>query len=118
MGQRGFVNKSGANIEVLGPKKARAIKEINNMVDALHRACQLWEKGNKLELAQLLGHTGYGQSGAFWQFGQAIAECLLDGSKEKQLLEGLLIGKEGYMSASADIIAEASKPKLQQGRLL
>ena len=117
-GKGGFVNKSGANIEVLGPKKRGAIKEINNMVDALHRACQLWEKGNKLELAQLLGHTGYGQSGAFWQFGQAIAECLLDGSKEKQLLEGLLIGKEGYMSASADIIAEASKPKLQQGRLL
>jgi allophanate hydrolase subunit 2 len=55
----------------------------------------------------MLGRTGYAQSGAFWQFAQAIAESLLEGSKEKQLLEGLLLGKEGYMHASADIIAAA-----------
>ena len=87
------------------------------MVDALHRACQLWEKGRKAELTQLLGHTGYGQSGAFWQFGQAIAECLLEGSKEKQLLEGLLIGKENHMAASAEVARKAAEPKLQQGKL-
>lgn len=116
-GRGGFVSKSGANIEVLGPKKRGEVKEITNMVDALHRACQFWEKGDKVQLAQLLGHTGYGQNGAFWQFGQAIAECLLEGSKEKQLLEGLLIGKDGYIQASADIAAKAREPKLQQGKL-
>ncbi len=116
-GKGGFVNKSGATTEVLGPKQRGEIKEINHMVDALHRACQLWEKGDKPGLASLLGHTGYGQDGAFWQFGQAIAECLLEGSKEKQLLEGLLIGKENYMAASAEVARKAAEPKLQQGKL-
>jgi len=116
-GKDGFVKKSGSNVEVLGPKQRGDIKDVRHMVDALHRACQLWEKGDKAGLASLLGHTGYGQEGAFWQFGQAIAECLLEGSKEKQLLEGLLIGKESYMAASAEVAREAAKPKLRQGRL-
>ncbi|MCB0190761.1 MAG: DUF1156 domain-containing protein [Anaerolineae bacterium] len=116
-GKGGFVNKSGANISVLGPHKRGAVDDVENMVDALHRACQLWEKGHKTELTQLLAHTGYGQSGAFWQFGQAVAECLLEGSKEKQLLEGLLVGKDSYISSSAEALAQSQKPKIEQGRL-
>lgn len=116
-GKGGFVNKSGSNIEVLGPKQRGEIKEVKNMVDTLHKACRLWEKGDKAGLASLLGHTGYGQESAFWQFGQAVAECLINGSKEKQLLEGLLIGKESYMAASAEVAREATQPKLKQGRL-
>jgi putative DNA methylase len=87
------------------------------MVDALHRACQLWEKGDKARLAALLGHTGYGQNPAFWQFCQGVAECLINGNKEKQLLEGLLIGKDGYISASAEVVAEMEQPKLRQAKL-
>jgi hypothetical protein len=87
------------------------------MVDTMHRACQLWEKSRKTELTQLLAQTGYGQSGAFWQFCQAVAECLLEGSKEKQLLEGLLVGKESYIRGSADVIAETQKPRIEQRRL-
>lgn len=113
----GFVNKSGANISVLGPHKRGEVEDVENMVDAIHRACQLWEKGRKAELTQLLAHTGYGQSGAFWQFGQAIAECLLEGSKEKQLLEGLLVGKDSYVRGSAEAMEAAQKPKIEQGRL-
>jgi putative DNA methylase len=113
----GFVKKSGADIEVLGPKKRGEIKEVRHMVDALHRACQLWEKGDKAGLAALLAHTGYGQNPAFWQFCQGVAECLINGNKEKQLLEGLLIGKEGYISASAEVVAEIERPKLRQASL-
>lgn len=113
----GFVKKSGADIAVLGPHKRGEVEDVENMVDALHRACQLWEKGRKTELTQLLAHTGYGQSGAFWQFGQAVAECLLEGSKEKQLLEGLLVGKESYIRGSAEAVEAAQKPKIEQGRL-
>jgi hypothetical protein len=84
----------------------------------------LWEKGRKEELAQLLAQpalsgaegTGYGQSGAFWQLCQAIAECLLNGSKEKQLLAGLLIGKDAHVRARAEAAQEETKPK--QPRLL
>ncbi len=111
-----FVRKRGADVEVLGPHKRGQVKEGRNMVDAMHRACQLWEKGRKVELTQLLAQTGYGQSGAFWQFCQATAECLLEGSKEKQLLEGLLIGKNGYIHESAEA-ATPPGPRAEQGRL-
>jgi putative DNA methylase len=115
-GKGGLVKKSGADVEVLGPQKRGQIKEVRNMVDAMHQACQLWEKGHKEELTRTLAHTGYGQSGAFWQFCQAVAECLLNGSKEKQLLEGLLIGKDAYIRGSAEAIEEG-KPKMEQKRL-
>ena len=87
------------------------------MVDAMHQACQLWEKGKKAEISRLLGQTGYGQSGAFWQFCQAVAECLLNGSKEKQLLEGLLMGKDAYVRDSGDIVPEGEVPGPEQPRL-
>jgi len=118
--------KSGANVEVLGPHKRGEVKKVDNMVDVLHRACQLWEKGHKEELTQLLAQpamsgaegTGYGQGGAVWQFCQAVAECLLNGSKEKQLLEGMLMGKDAYARESAEVIAKAKKPEPQQLRLI
>lgn len=66
----------------------------------MHLACQLWEKGTKDELGRMLAQTGYGSGGAFWQFCQAVAECLVSGSKEKQLLEGLLLGKEQHQRSS------------------
>jgi hypothetical protein len=107
-----FVVKRGANVQVRGPHKRDDVEEIQNMVDAMHRACQLWEQGRKQQITQLLGQTGYGQSGAFWQFCQAVAECLLNGSKEKQLLEGLLMGKDGYIRETAEVAAvDESKPE-------
>ena len=109
--KNGFIKKSGSDIEVLGPKKRGEIKEIKNMVDAMHKACQLWEQGKKVEINQLLGATGYGQSNAFWQLCQAVAESLINGSKEKQLLEGLLVSKDIYIRESAEVLKEIQKPK-------
>lgn len=113
-GKGGFVKKSGSDIEVLGPKKRGEIKDINNMVDAMHKACQLWESGEKAEINKLLATTAYSQSGAFWQLCQAVAESLLSGSKEKQLLEGLLVSKDIYIRESAEVVAELQKPKPTQ----
>jgi putative DNA methylase len=116
-GKGGFIKKSGSDIEVLGPHKRNEVEEIENMVDAMHHACQLWEKGRKTEISRMLASHGYAESGAFWQFCQAIAECLLEGSKEKQLLEGLLVGKDVYIRDSAEVVAELKKPKIEQRRL-
>lgn len=91
-----FVKKITKYVQVLGPKERGEIKQIRNMVDVMHKAALLWEKGETEELKELLTKTGYGQSGAFWQFCQAIAESLLSGNKEKQLLEGFVVGKERY----------------------
>jgi adenine-specific DNA methylase len=113
----GFVKKSGSDVEVLGPQKRGIVEEVENMVDAMHRACQLWERGQKVEITRLLAAHGYAESGAFWQFCQAVAECLINGSKEKQLLEGLLMGKDVYIRDSAEVVAEIKKPKPKQPRL-
>ncbi len=64
-------------------------------------------QGDREAINELLSDTGYGASGAFWQFCQAVAESLINGNKEKQLLEGLLIGKDNYIGGS--------KPKEQKG---
>jgi len=103
-GKGGFVEKRGANVRVLGPQRRGTVERVETMVDAMHRACGLWSQGKSTEIIKLLGETGYGQRGAFWQFCQAVAESLINGSKEKQLLEGLLMGKEGYIRESAEVV--------------
>jgi adenine-specific DNA methylase len=105
-GAGGFVKKKGSDIEVLGPKERGKVEKIKNMVDVMHKTVLLWEKGDMEAINELLSETGYGASGAFWQFCQAVAESLINGNKEKQLLEGLLIGKDNYIGGS--------KPKEQK----
>jgi adenine-specific DNA methylase len=117
-GSGGFVKKRGSRVQVLGPQRRGEIQRVDHMVDALHRACQLWERGQRTALTQLLGGTGYGQQGAFWQFAQAVAESLLPGSREKQLLEGLLLGKETYMRESADVPVKPRDQDAAQLRFL
>lgn len=95
----GFIKKRGSKISILGPNERNEISRIDNMVDAMHRACQLWETGNNHRVEEFLASSGYVAGGAFWQFCQAVAECLMSGSKEKQLLEGLLLGKDRYQKA-------------------
>jgi hypothetical protein len=72
------------------------------MVDAMHLACQMWEEGrDKDQIGKMLAKHGYSQSPSFWQFCQAISECLPDGNKEKQWLEGMLMSKDQYQQAEA-----------------
>lgn len=101
----GFVKKTTKYIRVNGPQKRNDLKPTKsmNMVDAMHLACKYWEKNRKEDLNRLLAETGYAQSNAFWQFCQAVAECFNNGNKEKQLLEGLLMGKENYEKAADNI---------------
>lgn len=110
-----FVRKSGSSIEVQGPQKRGAIKDIQNMVDAMHLACRMWEQGHKSEIGKRLAEAGFHQSGAFWQFCQAVAECLPQGNKEKQLLEGLLLGKEQYQKAAAANSQTATQGQMNLG---
>ena len=95
-GSDGFVKKTRKYIHVHGPEDRGEIDRVENMVDAVHKAALLWEKGNKDELGEFLSSSGYGDTPAFWQFSQAIAECLVNGTKEKQLLEGLLMSRDDY----------------------
>ena len=96
-----FIKKTRKYIYVHGPQDRDNIDEVYNMVDAMHLACQMWSEGRKEDIGPMLAKHGYSQSPAFWQFCQAIAECLQNGNKEKQWLEGMLMSKEQYQEAEA-----------------
>jgi adenine-specific DNA methylase len=97
-----FIKKTRKYVYVHGPEeRPGAVDTIGNMVDAMHLACRMWEQGHREEIGQQLAEAGYNQSGAFWQLCQAVAECLPEKNKEKQLLEGLLMSKDKYQEAEA-----------------
>jgi putative DNA methylase len=101
-----FVSKEKEFIRVLGPKDREKDKKFLNqvgfstMVDALHRACVYWERGERRQLKEHLGQT-YGANNIFWRVAQNIADVLPDGDKEKQLLQGLLNIPEARTQAPA-----------------
>ncbi|MCD6241712.1 DUF1156 domain-containing protein [Candidatus Bathyarchaeota archaeon] len=96
----GLVKKEKEWISVLGPKERKDLKGIWKkaekqklpIVDALHYACILWEENKRKELEEFLSQTGYLQSEAFWVAAQALSE-ILEESKEKKLIQGLLLSK-------------------------
>jgi len=65
------------------------------MIDALHYALWLWYENQLKKLQEHLSLTCGGNE-TFWQVAQAIAEILPEGDKEKQLLQGLLYGRNSY----------------------
>lgn len=98
---RGLVKKEKEMIRVLGPHERGAkVQKPISQVDILHRACHLWEKNQVKELTELLTMTGNLKNEHFWQVAQALAEVLPDGDREKQLLQGLLYGREMYDKAA------------------
>ena len=99
----GFVRKSGSKITVLDAKSRDEFDEVHSMVDVMHRAVLLWEKGKRDEIAELLRETGFSESPALRQFSQAVAESLMNGNKEKQLLEGFLMGIDSYTGEKGKI---------------
>lgn len=111
-GPGGFVKKGGSKISVLGPKDREKVGSIQNMVDVMHKCLLLWEKGKKEEIADLLARTGFREDPAFRQFCQAVAECLLEGNKEKQLLEGFLMSIGDY--ARLKVKARKNQKDLRQ----
>jgi adenine-specific DNA methylase len=96
-----FVKKTRKYVYVHGPQERDPVTSVHDMVDALHLACQTWAAGDQDEVGPLLARAGYHQSPAFWQFCQAVSECLPDGAKEKQLLQGMLMSKSDYQQAEA-----------------
>jgi len=101
-GKHGFVKQSRKYTSILGPQDREEVEKIDNMVDVMHKCVLLWDEGKQDEIKRLLSETGYGEKPAFWQFCQAVAETLLNGNKEKQLLEGFLTGKDKYSKSSKE----------------
>jgi len=80
----------------LGPQE-RHLEELKNseeLIDVLHSALLLWEKGKRNEMVALLHNSSYGTGDAFYRVAQAVSETLPIDSKEKKLLDGFLAGRE------------------------
>jgi len=93
---KGFIKKEKEFVRVLGPQD-RSLEEIRDsqeLIDILHIALILWEKGDKESLTKVLAKSGFGKKDSFYRVAQAISETLPSISKEKKLIDGFLSGKE------------------------
>lgn len=103
----GYIKKEKEFIYVLSAKeRGRNFSEKSkfaSMIDVLHASLLYWEQNNRKAITELLEETGNQNNNAFWQVAQAISEVLPDGDKEKQMLQGLLYGREGYEKAEAKV---------------
>jgi len=99
-----FIEKQKELVRLLGPKERTLedLKSVENkdMIDVLHLALLLWQKGDRQAMLELLSDTGYGSRDSFYRVAQAISESLPPESQEKKLLEGFLAGRERL---SADV---------------
>ena len=95
-GGKGFIDKDKQFIRVFGPqsRKIDDLKHTGELIDVLHNVLLLWEKSQRDEMIRVLAESGYGESEAFYRVAQAISETLSIESKEKQLLDGFLAGRE------------------------
>ncbi|WP_263820016.1 DUF1156 domain-containing protein [Salinibacter sp.] len=111
-----FIKKTRKYIYVHGPQDRDQIEEVHDMVDAMHLACQMWEDGRgDDQIGKMLAKHDYSQSPSFWQFCQGVSECLPDGNKEKQWLEGMLMSKDQYQQAEATGDGESNEGQMQIG---
>ena len=97
---KGFIKKDKEFITVLSAKerdkKFIEQEKLTNMIDILHQLLLLWEKNERQKITELLEKTGQLNNNAFWQVAQSISEVLPEGDKEKQMLQGLLYGRDSY----------------------
>jgi adenine-specific DNA methylase len=105
-GPGGLVAKDGEYVRVRSPmerakdERFAARKEFRTMVDALHWAAALWMAGRATELREHLAAT-YGGNEVFWQVVQALSEVLMEGDKERQILQGLLYHHRQHYAGSS-----------------
>lgn len=64
------------------------------LIDVIQRACVLWEREERVALSEFLNRALMGRDETFWSVAQSLSEILPDGSKEKQLLQGLLVSQD------------------------
>lgn len=101
---KGFIHKGKKFIKIIGPQ-ARIIDELqksDELIDVLHHILLLWEQGNRELMIERLSQT-YNENEVFYKVAQAISQTLADNSKEKQLIDGFLSGKERIKESIKEI---------------
>ncbi len=103
----GVIRKKKENVCLLGPQD-RNLEELEglekkDLIDVLHMALLLWQKGDREAIVDLLSESGFGSKDSFYRVAQAISETLPKESQEKKLIEGFLAGKERLSSETKKI---------------
>lgn len=103
-----FVRKQKEYVRALGPagRDPKQLAESHELIDALHLALRLWEKGQRDEMVQALATSGFGGREVFYRVAQAVAESLPKESKEKRLLEGFLAGRERVRAEVGEVLKQ------------
>jgi len=103
---KGFIKKQGEFIRVLSVNERKDLDDIlkhtekADLIDILHLVLKLWEKDERNTMIEVLSTTNYIKSEIFYRVAQAVSEMLPPGSKEKQLIDGFLRGKDRIISLS------------------
>jgi adenine-specific DNA methylase len=103
MERRGLLQQSGETVSLLGPKERGKSEELGlpdrsgrlaGVIDVLHRAAVLWEKGDREGLARFLAEAAQGREEQVRLVAQTIVNILPDDDSERRLLEGFLQGRD------------------------
>ena len=84
-------------------------KQTLMFIDILQACLMLWDRSDRTSIARLLEASGYRKNDLFWQVAQSISDVLPDGDKEKQTIQGFLMGKGSYMKGEVPLDTQDSK---------
>jgi adenine-specific DNA methylase len=108
MERRGILKQSGETVSLLGPKERGKLEDLGlpdrsgrqaDIVDVLHRAVTLWEKGDREALARFLAEAAAGRDDQVRLVSQTLVDILPPDDGERRLLEGFLAGRESLPEA-------------------
>ncbi|MFX1517916.1 MAG: hypothetical protein ACFFC6_16565, partial [Promethearchaeota archaeon] len=90
----GFIRKIGSKVRIPSALNRVTINPDDFcVVNIMHLSSIAWKEGNEQQLEDLFLSSNKKIHSGFWQYCQAVAECLPSKNEEKQLLEGLLVSK-------------------------
>ncbi|MBU0491437.1 MAG: DUF1156 domain-containing protein [Chloroflexi bacterium] len=103
MDRRGLLQQSGETVGLLGPRERAGVSGLGlpdkagrpaPVVDVLHRAAVLWERGDRPALAEFLAAGARGREDQVRLVAQTLVNILPDAAAERRLLEGFMAGRD------------------------
>ncbi|MBN1313671.1 MAG: hypothetical protein JXB30_19870 [Anaerolineae bacterium] len=116
----GLLKQSGEDVNLLGPLQREKVERLGErgregadvpLIDLVHRAVLLWREGDRMALANYLTTHAMGREDALRAVAQALVNVLPDGDRERQLLEGFLVGQDNL--PPADMGREVRLPGME-----
>ncbi len=113
----GLVKKQKDKVQMLAAleRDPKALEKQDDrealLINELHKALVLWEKGDLENLQKFLAEEGLLNAERFWRAAQALVSVLPDGDEERKLLEQLMPAREGLLRKES----QRAAPREQKG---